>query len=259
MNRLDDTFDRKGAPLLNLYIPAGYPYLEATVDAVIAMEEAGADIVEIGMPYSDPLADGPTIQRSSAQALAAGMNLDVLFQQLAPLREHTQIPVILMGYFNQMVQYGPEKFLQACAEVGIDGLILPDLPLDYYEQNYERAFARMDLRISFLVTPETSTERMQHAARLSTGFLYVVSSASITGTDQEVNDAQNEYFKTINKELKNTKKLIGFGIHDKASFLNASDYADGAIIGSALIRAIEGANNINLASKIHEFVKSIKS
>ncbi len=257
VNRTINSEDRNG--LLSIYIPAGYPYHEATMDVILALDESGADMIELGMPYSDPLADGPTIQASSARSLRDGMTLDVLFTQLTDLRKYTQIPILLMGYYNQLVQYGMERFMHRCVDHGIDGVILPDLPLDYYEENYQSSFEQMRLGISFLITPDTSPERRAKAAALSSAFLYIVSSASITGTIQDINKAQNNYFASVKSQFPETRSLIGFGIHDTATFTNACRYADGAIIGSSFVRALQTARKENIAEIVHSFVDGLRS
>ncbi len=256
MNRLQKLFDTKQGDILNIYAPAGYPKLEDTMSIITELDRLGVDIIELGMPYSDPMADGKTIQDSSQIALENGMNLDVLFQQLSTLRENTQVPVVLMGYFNQLVQYGLERFLDSCVKVGVDGLILPDLPMEIYSNQFQALFEERDLSMSFLVTPETSDARCQTAAQLSTGFLYVVSSSSITGKSGNLGEDQISYFEKIQSLLPDTNKLIGFGIHDQASYENACEYANGAIIGSAFIRALTGDKE--LSSNIEEFITSIR-
>lgn len=243
MNRIEKLFSDKDQKVLNVYFTAGYPTLNATGEIILELEKAGVDLIEIGMPYSDPLADGPTIQNSSQVALKNGMTLPLLFEQIEEVRSKTRIPLILMGYFNQVMQYGEEVFIKKCAEIGIDGLILPDLPLQEYEESYKHLFEQYDLGISFLMTPQTSEERIKKIDELSRGFIYMVSSASITGAKSGISDEQLDYFKRINSLSLNNKKLIGFGISDKKTFDTACTYANGAIIGSAFIKSLkkEGA------------------
>ena len=257
MNRLDTLFQQKKENILNIYTTAGYPKLDSTVEIVVALDKAGADIVELGMPYSDPIADGETIQGSSQIALKNGMTLKLLFQQVQQIRTRSEVPIILMGYLNQVLQYGLENFMQACVDSGVDGLILPDLPLDIYEEKYEKIIAKHDLGFSFLVTPQTSDERILKAANLSSSFLYIVSQSSITGQTNNNQQLQLDYYERINKLKISKPTLIGFGIHDKDSFLKASAYANGAIIGSAFIKHIGKSEN-KLTEGVASFVSSIK-
>jgi len=257
MNRIAHAFQSK-KNLLNTYFTAGYPSLHDTIPLAEALVNAGADILEIGMPFSDPLADGPVIQHSSTVALANGMNLPVLFQQLQDLRKAVaDTPVLLMGYLNPVMQFGVEAFLKQAAEVGVDGLILPDLPLDEYEEMYHPLFQQYGLKAVFLITPQTSEARIRRLDALSDAFLYLVSGPGTTGgTTLPDAEAQQQYFERIaGMNLKNPR-LIGFGIAEKAGFDRACQYADGAIIGSALIRALEGADNAPAAAA--EFVRGIK-
>lgn len=237
MNRIAALFNRKKENILNIYFTVGYPELDAAVSVVSHLDKAGVDIVEMGIPYSDPLADGPTIQESGTRALKNGMTIDLLFEQVKKLREQSEIPIVLMGYFNQMLQYGVESFLDKAVATGADAVIMPDLPMDVYSRDYKSMFEDRGLGISFLVTPQTSEERIQRAADLSKhSFLYIISKSSITGSASGISEDQIKYFNKI-KELKgNTPSLIGFGIHDKKTFETASDHANGAIIGSAFIR-----------------------
>lgn len=256
-NRLSRLFVMKKSRILNVYFTAGYPTLDSTVGIIKSLEKAGADIIELGIPYSDPLADGPTIQNSSAAALNNGMHLDLVFEQVLRARKESQIPIVLMGYFNQMLQYGERRFISRCKEVGVDGLILPDLPMYIYERDYRSLFEECGISISFLITPETSESRIKKADSLSSGFLYVVSQSSITGKAQDTTAHQIKYFDRIKNMDLYSPKLIGFGIHDRASFDLANEYAEGAIIGSAFIRMLgkKGAEEAN----IKEFVNGIIS
>ena len=256
MNRLEQLFATKNKDLLNIYFTAGYPNLEDTEPIILALDKAGADLIEIGMPYSDPMADGPTIQASGETALKNGMKLDLLFEQITSARAKTAIPLVMMGYFNQMMQYGEEKFLSCCQEAGVDGLIIPDLPIFEFETYYKALFEKYDLQCSFLITPQTSTERILKIAELSSGFIYVVSNSSITGAKSSISEKQLEYFNRINQlDLKNPK-LIGFGISSHETFSTACKYANGAIIGSAFIRALKGSTNLD--QTIHDFVGMIR-
>ena len=255
MNRLDALFSRKSANLLNVYFTAGFPNLDDTVPIIRNLAGAGADLIEVGMPYSDPMADGETIQQSSMRALRNGLTLDLLFAQLREARQHTGVPLILMGYFNQVMQYGPERFVRAAREAGVDGLILPDLPFAEYDEQFRELAEAADLRVTFLITPNTDTDRLREIGSLSSGFLYVVSSSSITGKSGAITDEQIAYFKRIADAGLAQPRLIGFGISDAESFRTACRYANGAIIGSAFIRAL--AEGDDVATTTREFVASI--
>lgn len=255
-NRITQLFNQKSGRLLNVYFTAGFPQLNDTRTILKSLEEAGADLVEIGMPYSDPVADGETIQLSNDRALHNGMTVKTLFQQLEGMREEITVPVLLMGYINPVIQFGVEAFCRKCQEVGVDGLILPDLPADIYEEEFKPLFDQYGLVNIFLITPQTSDARIRHIDSISEGFIYMVSSASTTGAKAGITAEQEAYFNRVNgMELKN-QRLIGFGISDNASFERASRYAAGAIIGSAFIKAIAGAED--LRQTITGFVKSVK-
>ncbi|MCO6489136.1 MAG: tryptophan synthase subunit alpha [Phaeodactylibacter sp.] len=256
MNRLKRLFATRQQDILNIYFTAGYPNLNDTGKIILALDQAGADLIEIGMPYSDPLADGPTIQQSGQQALKNGMALPLLFEQIKVARENTDIPLVLMGYFNQVMQYGEQRFLDKCVEVGVDGLILPDLPLYEYEQHYREMVETAGLGISFLITPQTSGERIRKVDELSRGFIYMVANSSITGAKGGITEKQLAYFERVNNlQLKNPR-LIGFGISSHETFATACRYANGAIIGSAFIRALSGTANVEKATI--DFVRSIR-
>jgi len=256
MKRLESLFENKKKDILNIYTTAGYPQLGSTVEVVVALDKAGVDIVEIGMPYSDPMADGETIQLSSKQALENGMSLQILFEQIKEIRTQATIPIILMGYLNQIIQYGTDSFLAKCQEVGVDSLIIPDLPLDIYEEEYLALIEQYGLGFSFLVTPQTSDTRILKAAKMTSSFLYVVSQSSTTGKSKDIQDHQVKYFKRLQGLNIGTPQLIGFGIHDKASFYKASSYANGAIIGSAFIKHLK-KNGDDLSQSTQEFVNAI--
>jgi tryptophan synthase alpha chain len=257
MNRIAQAFQSK-KNLLNIYFTAGYPSLHDTLPLAKSLVAAGADILEIGMPFSDPLADGPVIQRSSAAALANGMNLPVLFGQLQELRAAVpDTPVLLMGYLNPVLQFGMERFLQKAAEVGVDGLILPDLPLDEYEEQYHSLFQQYGLKAVFLITPQTSEARIRRLDALSDAFLYLVSGPGTTGgTTLPDAEAQQTYFERIDGMNLKTPRLIGFGIADKSGFERACGHAQGAIIGSALIRALQDVEDAPATAV--QFVRGIK-
>ena len=248
MNRLTTLFTQKKADLLNVYFTAGYPKLDDTGTIIKSLAAAGVDLIEVGMPYSDPMADGETIQKSSIQALKNGMTLDTLFTQLTEVRQHTQVPLVLMGYYNQVMQYGPERFVAAAKKAGVDGLILPDLPVFEYEQEFRAIAEAHDIQVTFLVTPQTSDDRIRKIGELSTGFIYVVSSSSITGKSGEITQEQKDYFAGIAKMGLKQPKLIGFGISDAQSFRTACEFANGAIIGSAFIRALKGQDDVAKAT-----------
>lgn len=254
MSRITELFQKKNKRVLNVYCTAGYPQLNSTLEVMKALQDNGADMIELGMPYSDPLADGPVIQASGAKALENGMSIAVLFQQLKDLRKTIRVPVLLMGYMNPVLQYGFEKFCAAAAYVGVDGLILPDLPIYEFETEYGPVIKRYELDFVFLITPETSPERIAKVDSLSSGFLYAVSSSSTTGKDKDMND-QLEYFEKLHEMPLRNPALVGFGIRDKATFDTACKYTNGAIIGSAYIRALENTKDINAATAA--FLKSI--
>ena len=256
MNRLEQLFNTKDKDLLNIYFTAGYPALNSTKEVILALEAAGVDLIEIGMPYSDPLADGPTIQYSSEVALENGMTLDLLFEQVADARRQSEVPLIMMGYFNQLMQYGEEAFLKKCQEVGIDGLIIPDLPLYEYETSYKDLFKKYNIQISFLITPQTSEDRILKIDELSEGFIYMVSNSSITGAKSSISDRQLVYFDRINAMNLKSPKMIGFGISSYETYSQACSFANGAIIGSAFIKALKSSSNIAETTK--EFVDKIK-
>lgn len=254
MNRIDRVFKEK-SNILNVYFTAGYPDLDDTIRIAETLEEAGADILEVGMPFSDPVADGPTIQASSQAALENGMTLAKLFEQLEKLRDHVSIPVLLMGYVNPIIQYGIKRFCDKCSEIGVDGVIIPDLPMQEYLEDYQEHFNTKGIHNIFLVSPNTSEGRIRRIDQESRGFIYVVSSSSITGAKKGVQEGQLEYYQRIKSMNLKNPLLVGFGISDKETFDTACTYANGAIIGSAFIRQlVEDASE----SGIKEFVKGIK-
>ncbi|MGZ3757898.1 MAG: tryptophan synthase subunit alpha [Mucilaginibacter sp.] len=256
MNRLNKLFNTGKGNLLSVYFTAGYPELDSTLVIAEALEKAGVDFLEIGFPYSDPVADGPTIQHSSQQALDAGMTLTVLFDQLKELRKHITIPILLMGYVNPIVQFGVERFCKMAAEVGVDGIIVPDLPMYEYEKLYSHFFIDNGLSNIFLVTPQTSEDRIRKIDELSNSFIYLLSSSSITGGQLNVSDNIEAYYQRVKAmELKNPA-IIGFGISDNASFSKACQYATGAIVGSAFVKLLGQPDYLE---KIPGFVKGIRS
>jgi tryptophan synthase alpha chain len=254
MNRLNQLFQTKKANLLSIYYTAGYPTLDITVDIAEALEKAGADFLEIGFPYSDPVADGPTIQHSSQTALDNGMTLHVLFEQLKDLRKRVTIPILLMGYVNPIVQFGVEKFCKAAAEVGVDGVIVPDLPMYEYENLYAPYFKTHNLSNIFLVTPQTSAERIRKIDDLSSSFIYLLSSSSITGGSLNVSINIEGYYKRIKAMQLRNPAIIGFGISNHQSFKKACEYANGAIVGSAFVKLL---GQEGYFEAIPQFVRSI--
>ncbi len=254
MNRIDKVFQEK-KDLLSIFYTAGYPNLKDTIRIASQLEIAGADLIEIGLPYSDPIADGPVIQESSTKAIQNGMSIELLFEQLQKLRSEVSIPVILMGYLNPVLQFGIERFCRECEKCGIDGLILPDLPMREYQEEYKMIFEKYGLHNIFLVTPQTSEERVRIIDQNTKGFVYMVSSSSITGVKEGIKKHQIEYFERIQKMKLQNKTLIGFGISDHKSFVEACNYSNGAIIGSAFIKALRADASNNT---IQEFVKEIK-
>lgn len=239
MNRIKKRIQEqteKGEKLLSIYFTAGYPEPEDTSRIIEELEKSGADMIEIGLPFSDPLADGPTIQRSSEIALKHGMTTNKLFSQLEKVRDSISIPLLIMGYFNPILQYGVEGFCKKCQETGIDGLIIPDLPLEEYELHYKKIFQKYDLLPVFLITPQTSEDRIRAIDAVSDGFIYMVSSASVTGSTGGFGDEQKSYFERISKMRLKTPLIVGFGIKDAETFTEATKYSSGAIIGSAFIK-----------------------
>jgi tryptophan synthase alpha chain len=255
MNRLNQLFASGKDNLLSIYYTAGYPELNTTLAIAGALEKAGADFLELGFPYSDPIADGPTVQYSSQKALENGMNLNLLFEQLAGLRKRVSIPVMLMGYVNPMVQYGVERFCKKAAEVGVDGVIVPDLPMYEYESMYADFFKDNNLSNIFMVTPQTSEERIRKIDSLSNSFIYLLSASIITGTNVQVSSGVEDYYKRIKAMHLKNPVILGFGITDNKSFKKACEYASGAIVGSAFVKLL---GTDNYMEKIPEFVKMIR-
>jgi tryptophan synthase alpha chain len=242
-NRIDEVFKNK-KKILSIYFSAGHPNLEDTTSILKKLQSSGADMIEIGLPFSDPLADGPVIQKSSSKALRNGMTTEKLFNQLEGVRKEINIPLIIMGYFNPIMQYGVEKFCEKCKLIGIDGLIIPDLPVSVYKDDYKELFDKHGLYNMFLITPQTSVERIN----------YIESSSGVTGVKSNFNEVQTKYFKRIKSMNLNTPTIIGFGISNQQTFNSASEYSSGAIIGSAFINFLETKGVV----KINEFIKSIR-
>ncbi|MDT0555981.1 tryptophan synthase subunit alpha [Patiriisocius hiemis] len=253
MNRINQKL-QEDKKLLSIYFTAGYPSLEDTVPILKELKKSGVDMVEIGLPFSDPLADGPTIQKSSTKALQNGMTTQLLFKQLKDIRKEVSIPLLIMGYFNPILQYGVEAFCAKCKEIGIDGLILPDLPLAEYKERYESIFKMYGLKNIFLITPQTSEKRIREIDASSNSFIYMVSSASTTGAKTAVIDSQTDYFKRVEAMDLNNPQIVGFGISNHETYKTAIQYSKGAIIGSAFIKMLTTKGIKNISS----FISDIK-
>ena len=252
MNRINQKL-QEDKKLISIYFTAGYPELNDTVSIIQDLEKSGVDMIEIGLPFSDPLADGPTIQASSTQALKNGMTTNLLFEQLENIRATISIPLLIMGYFNPILQYGVEAFCMKCQEIGIDGLIIPDLPVDVYHEEYQETFEKYGLINVFLITPQTSDERIKYIDSISNGFIYMVSSASTTGAKSGFGEEQTNYFERIGAMNLMNPQIVGFGISNNDTFAQATKHAKGAIIGSAFIKHL----NVHGKSKIDVFINNI--
>ena len=260
MNRINKLFKEKNNNILSVYFTAGYPELNDTASVLEALQESGADIIEIGIPFSDPVADGPTIQESNQVALNNGMSLKLLLKQLEGIREKVSVPILLMGYLNPIMQYGVEGFCKEISALGIDGLIIPDLPMQVYLQDFKPSFQQNQLQNIFLITPQTSEERIRLINEESEGFIYMVSSASITGAKSGISEDQIAYFKRIKAMNLSSPTLIGFGISDHETFSIAARYASGAIIGSAFVKLLGTSKDKRSAIKAYvQNIKGIKS
>ncbi len=254
MTRIEKLFSTKNKNILNVYCTAGFPKLDSTLQVLDALQEYGADMVEIGMPYSDPLSDGPVIQQSNTIALKNGITIQKLFTQLQSCRTNFHLPLILMGYLNPVMQYGFKRFCKDAKEAGVDGIILPDLPLYEFENEYSYLFKKYDLDFIFLITPETSIERIKKIDTLSNGFIYAVSSSSTTGKDTNL-QFQKKYFEKLQQLKLINPVLVGFGIKDNQTFKMACEHTNGAIIGTAYIKALQNVDDINTSTK--KFLKEI--
>lgn len=253
MNRINQRLE-KDQKILSIYFTAGFPALQDTTTILQELEKNGVDLIEIGLPFSDPLADGPTIQESSRIALENGMTTSRLFDQLKDIRQSVSIPLIIMGYFNPIMQYGVEAFCEKCRDTGIDSLIIPDLPVEEYQEHYQAIFREYDLKLVFLITPQTSEERVRHIDSLSDSFIYMVSSASVTGGTIGFGKQQQQYFERIASMKLRAPQIVGFGVKDRETFKQATDFAKGAIIGSAFIKQLQEKGSESIA----DFVKSIR-
>ena len=256
MNRINRLFTNKHGNILSVYFTAGYPSLHDTAGIIQSLSRSGADMIEIGMPFSDPMADGPVIQKSSDRALKNGMSLRLLFSQLEDIRKETDIPLLLMGYLNPVMQYGIEKFCRDCSKTGIDGIILPDLPVEVYREECQSVFEAYDLHNVFLISPQTSDARIRIIDGQSRGFIYMVSSSSTTGIKGGISSGQTDYFERIRQMRLKNPRLIGFGISNHESFARACSYAQGAIIGSAFVKMLGDKGYSE--TTVREFVEAIK-
>lgn len=254
MNSIKKIFQKKDKNLLSIFFTAGFPKLEDTSNIIANLETNKVDFIEVGLPYSDPLADGPTIQHSSSVALSNGMNLDIVFEQLKTIKHANNTPLVLMGYLNQLLKYGENAFCLKLKEIGIDTVIIPDLPMVAYENHYKELFEKHEITNVFLITPHTSTERIRKIDDYTDAFIYMVASTNITGAKGEISRQQIDYFKRINTMNLKSKLIIGFGISDANTFKEACKYSNGAIIGSAFIKDL----HTNGVANIGAFVKSIK-
>jgi tryptophan synthase alpha chain len=255
MNSIQELFQKKDKNYLSIYFTCGYPKLDDTTKVILALEKSGVDFIEVGLPYSDPLADGPTIQESSQKALENGINLDIIFEQLLTIKETNKTPLVLMGYLNQLLKYGEDKFCQKVVDCGIDTVIIPDLPMVEFERHYQQLFEKYGITNVFLITPHTSEDRIKKIDSYSKAFIYIVASASITGVKGDISNQQLEYFERIKAMNLESKLIIGFGISDKETFTTACNYANGAIIGSAFIKNL----GINGVESTDDFIKPIIS
>lgn len=239
MNRINQLFNSDKKNILSVYFCAGAPTLNGTTDVIRSLENHGVSMIEIGMPFSDPMADGKVIQNAATKALSNGMSLKLLFEQLANIRHHVRIPLIIMGYLNPIMQFGFENFCRQCAECGIDGCIIPDLPFKEYKEHYCVIAERYDIKVIMLITPETSDERIFEIDKHTNGFIYMVSSASTTGAQKDFETQKRTYFKRINDLKLNNPRMVGFGISNKATFEAACQYSSGGIIGSKFVTLLE--------------------
>lgn len=249
MNRINQLFEKKQKNIFSVYFTAGFPQLEDTVPVLKALQANGVDLVEIGIPFSDPMADGPVIQQSSHEALQNGMSIRKLFSQLTDIRREIQIPLVMMGYLNPVMQFGFENFCRECSRVGVDGMIIPDLPMSDYLAEYKLIAESFNLKFIFLITPETSEGRIREIDEHTNGFIYMVSSAAVTGTQQSF-DSRIAYFNRINAMGLKNPRLIGFGVSNKATLEMVNQHASGAIIGSAFIKTLGEQHQIGTAVEV---------
>ncbi len=255
MNSIKKIFQKKDKNILSIYFTSGFPELDDTAKVIEELSKSGVDFIEVGLPYSDPLADGPTIQDSSQIALRNGINLDIIFDQLLTIKDSNKTPLVVMGYLNQVLKYGEERFCEKLVACGIDTLILPDLPMVEYENHYKVLFDRYGLNNVFLITPQTSEERIRKIDAYTQSFIYMVASSSITGAKGDISQSQIDYFKRIKAMNLNSNLIIGFGISDHRTFSKACEYANGAIIGSAFIKGLKKYG----ITWVNTFIRTIKN
>lgn len=255
MSKLTNLFKTKQSNLCSVFFTAGFPNLNDTEQIIKNLESNGVDFIEVGLPYSDPLADGPTIQHSSSIALENGMNLDIIFSQLEALKDSVKTPLVLMGYLNQILKYGEDKFCQKCKDCGIETVIIPDLPMIEYENHYQQLFANYGISNVFLITPQTSEERIRKIDKITNAFIYVVASSSITGAKGEISEKQIAYFERIQKMNLKSTLIVGFGISNKSTFNTACKYMNGAIIGSAFINFLQEKGVAEIPSFVTEILE----
>jgi len=256
MNRINELFNKKNKDILSIYFCAGYPTLNSTTEIIRQLEQKGIDMIEVGIPFSDPMADGPVIQHAATEALKNGMSLKVLFDQLKDIRKEVNIPLAFMGYLNPIMQYGFEKFCKSCVDCGIDGVIIPDLPYKDYQESYRKIAEQYDIKVIMLITPETSEERIRLIDQTTDGFIYMVSSAAITGAQKDFNTQKIDYFKRIEDMNLKNPRMIGFGISNKETYDAACKYASGAIIGSKFVSLLGEEKDIDQA--IDKLLKALK-
>ncbi|TDQ30143.1 tryptophan synthase subunit alpha [Tenacibaculum caenipelagi] len=254
MNSIQNIFNQKENDLLSIFFTAGFPKLDDTTKIITELSNTEVDFIEVGLPYSDPLADGPTIQHSSDIALKNGMNLDVVFEQLSSIKDTNKTPLVLMGYVNQIIKYGEDRFCQKVKDCGIDTVIIPDLPMVEYENHYQQLFDNYGITNVFLITPHTSEERIRKIDSLTKAFIYMVASASITGAKGEISEEQIGYFRRIQNMNLKSKLIVGFGISNQKTFSTACEYANGAIIGSAFIRNLDKDG----VKGVSDFISNVK-
>jgi tryptophan synthase alpha chain len=257
MNRINQLFHDKQGNILSIYFTAGYPELDSTAEIIKTLARSGVDMIEIGIPFSDPMADGPVIQKSSDKALKNGMTLTILFQQLRDIRNAVSLPLLVMGYLNPVIRFGMDNFCRKCTETGIDGLILPDLPLDLYREEYRETMRKYGLHPVFLMSPQTDDERIRLIDEESEGFIYMVSASSTTGRKGKFTEEQIRYFERIHGMNLKNPRLIGFGISSGETFSTVCKYASGAIIGSAFINTLSSEGD--RAENIAAFIRSIRN
>ncbi len=255
-NQIEQTFINKKADILSAYFTAGFPHIDDTTGIIKSLQEGGADLIEVGIPFSDPVADGPTIQESNKRALSNGITLKKILEQLSLIKSEIEIPVLLMGYLNPVYQYGIERFCRDAHDAGVSGLIIPDLPIREYQEHYRDIFESHGLFNIFLITPETSGDRIREIDSISHGFIYMVAASSTTGAKKGITREQTNYFKRIKSMNLKTPRLVGFGISDNESFCRVCQYAHGAIIGSAIINLLMESDNIH--EDLIRFVRSVK-